>query len=99
MVASGTGHRCRRGDRLPATNTEYWQAKIQRNRDRDRRMGRSLAEAGWRLFTLWECDLDAATKQLLASLDAERSGVSALASQLSSSPVQARHSGARNAPN
>ena len=69
------GHHCRRGDRLPSTNTEYWRAKIERNRERDREVGQALAEAGWRVVTIWECDLRAATEQLLAALDRERSHI------------------------
>ena len=65
------GHQCRRGNRLPSTNTEYWQAKIQRNRDRDNRVCRSLTEAGWRVFTIWECELEAGTRQLLSVLGGE----------------------------
>src|ERR1700726_4381216 len=50
------GHRCKRG-RLPATNEEYWAAKIERTRSRDRSTRRQLRALGWRVVTLWECRL------------------------------------------
>jgi len=43
--------------RLPATRRDFWQAKIDRNRDNDRRAAEALAAAGWRVATVWECAL------------------------------------------
>ena len=51
------GHDCTRGSRKPKANADYWTAKIGRNRDRDARNDQALAEAGWRVITVWECDL------------------------------------------
>jgi DNA mismatch endonuclease (patch repair protein) len=51
------GHSCKRGDRIPKTNTEYWLAKIAGNRRRDRRVRRLLRAAGWQVLTIWECQL------------------------------------------
>jgi DNA mismatch endonuclease, patch repair protein len=36
----------------------YWQAKIERNRARDRRNVRSLRQAGWVVLTIWEHQLE-----------------------------------------
>ena len=71
------GHHCRRGNRLPSTNADYWRKKIQGNRDRDRAASHALEEAGWRVIAIWECEIDAATTRLLAALDSERSRRSA----------------------
>ena len=54
------GHDCARGSRQPKAHADYWIAKIGRNRDRDARNAQALAEAGWRVVTVWECDLKAA---------------------------------------
>jgi len=35
-------------------NAEYWVSKIQRNRERDRAVGRELKRSGWRVIRLWE---------------------------------------------
>jgi len=41
--------------RLPATRREFWSAKIERNRERDREVRQQLHQAGWRTLTIWEC--------------------------------------------
>jgi DNA mismatch endonuclease (patch repair protein) len=51
------GHDCARGARVPKANRDYWTAKVARNRARDGRSAAALAEAGWRVETIWECDL------------------------------------------
>jgi DNA mismatch endonuclease (patch repair protein) len=50
------GHDCPRGARIPATNTDYWLAKIGRNVARDARAMDELANAGWRPVVVWECE-------------------------------------------
>lgn len=40
--------------RLPATNREYWAAKIRRNVQRDRRSSRALRKKGWKVLRIWE---------------------------------------------
>jgi DNA mismatch endonuclease (patch repair protein) len=51
------GHSCSRGNRLPKTNCEYWQAKIGRNRTRDEQHLMKLQSLGWEVLSVWECDL------------------------------------------
>lgn len=51
------GHDCPRGSRVPATNRDYWLAKIARNKARDARVKRSLRALGWRVLVVWECAL------------------------------------------
>lgn len=51
------GHDCKRGARVPATNTAYWEAKIARNVDRHARQLDALITKGWAALTLWECEL------------------------------------------
>ena len=65
------GHDCIRGDRLPSTKTEYWRAKIERNRQRDHVATEALARAGWHVVTIWECEIEVATARLLETLDNE----------------------------
>lgn len=48
------GHECPRGKR-PSTNTEFWNAKIERNRARDAQVVRELAEQGIESLTVWQC--------------------------------------------
>lgn len=43
--------------RLPGTRTEFWKAKIDRNRARDAEVAEALAGSPWRQLTVWECAL------------------------------------------
>lgn len=50
--------------RLPKTNTDFWKAKISRNRIRDERDTDALRKLGWRVIVIWECELKTeATRQ------------------------------------
>lgn len=51
------GHdRCRKFV-LPKTNSDWWLKKITTNRERDDKNKSSLQKAGWRVLTIWECQL------------------------------------------
>lgn len=68
------GHDCARGARVPKTNRDYWIAKVGRNLARDDAAREALAALGWRVETVWECDLRdaAALHERLAGLLAEQ---------------------------
>src|SRR5277367_380061 len=51
------GHDCARGARVPKANRDYWLGKVGRNRERDARHLEALTGLGWRVETIWECDL------------------------------------------
>ncbi|MBT8472693.1 MAG: DNA mismatch endonuclease Vsr [Marinicaulis sp.] len=51
------GHNCKRGARKPKTNAKYWREKIAQNKARDQRNQAALSEYGWRVITVWECEL------------------------------------------
>lgn len=51
------GHDCARGARVPKQNRDYWTAKVARNRARNSRATEALVAAGWRVETVWECEL------------------------------------------
>jgi DNA mismatch endonuclease (patch repair protein) len=44
---------------LPKNRGEWWAAKLQKNKDRDRLVTRELRKQGWRVLRVWECDLTA----------------------------------------
>ena len=54
------GHDCARGARVPKQNRDYWLAKVARNRARDAHSQAALNAAGWRVETVWECEIKAA---------------------------------------
>jgi DNA mismatch endonuclease (patch repair protein) len=41
----------------PKANAAFWLAKFRANRKRDRLIERCLVAAGWRVVTVWECEL------------------------------------------
>jgi DNA mismatch endonuclease, patch repair protein len=50
------GHDCP-AFRLPATRRDWWTAKIDRNRQRDRETRDRLERDGWLVVDVWECEV------------------------------------------
>jgi len=50
-------HGCPRCGHTPKTRSEFWAAKIDRTRLRDRKNGRLLARLGVKVIRIWEHDL------------------------------------------
>jgi DNA mismatch endonuclease Vsr len=48
--------KCREG-RIPASNKDYWEPKLNRTIARDADNRRLLKDLGWKVLTLWECEL------------------------------------------
>lgn len=42
---------------MPKSNRSYWDAKILRNRMRDKAVNKELKAAGWKVLRLWEYDV------------------------------------------
>lgn len=42
---------------MPKTNTEFWQNKINRNKERDATEIKQLLSDGWRVGVVWECSI------------------------------------------
>lgn len=42
---------------MPVTNQEYWLAKLNRNKERDKSNQEKLHKLGWDVLILWECQL------------------------------------------
>ncbi|MFI8611183.1 very short patch repair endonuclease [Pseudomonas sp. NPDC077649] len=51
------GHSGCQYGRLPKSRVEFWQTKIDRNRERDRENIASLEADGWQVLTVWQCEL------------------------------------------
>lgn len=41
---------------MPKSRIEFWTEKFRRNVDRDRQNQQQLAEDGWRIAVIWECE-------------------------------------------
>ncbi len=52
---------CKRA-RLPEANHAFWEGKIHRNIERDKKTKQELEMKGWRVITVWECE----TKDMIA---------------------------------
>jgi DNA mismatch endonuclease (patch repair protein) len=52
-------HRCVK--RMPQTHAEFWLQKLQGNRQRDMANDRKLRRLGWRVGTIWQCELERMT--------------------------------------
>jgi len=50
------GHNCPAG-KLPETRKEFWKNKIQGNIERDNKNKIELEKKGWRVITIWQCEL------------------------------------------
>lgn len=50
-------HGCPKCYKRPSSNREFWDAKVAANRKRDRRVGRELRAAGWRVVRVWQHQL------------------------------------------
>ena len=48
---------------VPKSNTQFWQDKIRRNRERDHEVLHRLAEMGWHTIVIWECELKPAVRE------------------------------------
>lgn len=42
---------------IPKSRRHYWAPKLQRNSDRDKKNARALRRMGWKLLTVWECEI------------------------------------------
>jgi DNA mismatch endonuclease (patch repair protein) len=60
----------------PKSNTEFWIEKFAKNVARDIAAVESLRKGGWRVFTVWECEVNTSSKaeQAAALLDQQLRG-------------------------
>jgi DNA mismatch endonuclease (patch repair protein) len=50
-------HACPAGNRMPKSRIEFWRNKLEGNKARDAATVGQLRRLGWKVLTLWECDL------------------------------------------
>lgn len=54
------GHNCR--NTKPKDNADYWETKINRNKNRDVQVTETLTNKNWTVIRIWECELKNTTK-------------------------------------
>ena len=69
------GHNCRRG-RRPTTNVIFWDKKLAQNIARDKKNRKSLQKLGWKVVSIWQCELEQGLEKLLKYLESRRSSIS-----------------------
>lgn len=60
------GHNCR--NLKPKQNKEYWEKKIQKNKERDKLVTETLTQKGWKVYRIWECQLKKKNKENLMKI-------------------------------
>ena len=43
--------------RLPKSRLDFWLPKLEGNRERDEKNNKALRREGWKVLTIWECQL------------------------------------------
>ena len=62
------GHENCKYYRIPKSNIEFWQSKIEKNRERDKKIIECLENEGWQVFVIWGCMLKEGFEGLMESL-------------------------------
>lgn len=52
---------------IPKTNVDYWENKINRNKERDKNTTMQLLAMGWNVITIWECEINTSNMENLIS--------------------------------
>lgn len=50
-------HGCKKHCRIPATRKKYWENKIERNKQRDKVVGKYYKKNGWNVLRFWEHEI------------------------------------------
>lgn len=50
-------HKNCKKSRRPSSNQEYWNTKLDENISRDKRKEKELSKLGWRVVTVWQCEI------------------------------------------
>ncbi len=61
-------HGCPKHSNMPQNNREFWEKKLQGNKDRDKYVTRTLRRADWKVIRVWEHELtnsDRVVKRIL----------------------------------
>ena len=61
--------------RMPKSRLDFWTTKLEGNQKRDQRSKRALLRKGWKVLTIWECQLRDAVRlesRIKRFLDEER---------------------------
>ena len=43
---------------IPKTNTEFWETKLKKNVEMDKKNAAALKQLGWKVIEIWECETE-----------------------------------------
>jgi DNA mismatch endonuclease (patch repair protein) len=52
------GHESCKRAKLPSTNNQFWNTKINSNIERDKKVIKELELLGWKTLTIWQCEIN-----------------------------------------
>lgn len=79
---------CREG-RIPSTKSAFWKTKLEGNRAKDQRNTELLRKLGWRVLTVWECEIEKDINQVVELLSKKlKSNLSELSQTKPNSPYR-----------
>lgn len=61
-------HGCPDHGTTPKTNTSFWRAKIERNKERDKSVDRQLTSLGWTAIRVWEHEVTHDLERVVARI-------------------------------
>jgi DNA mismatch endonuclease (patch repair protein) len=61
-------HRCPLHATYPRTSANFWEAKLNGNVDRDRRVDNALGSEGWTVVRVWEHDIESDLPSVVSTL-------------------------------
>lgn len=56
---------------IPRTNYEFWKQKLERNVERDIEHVGQLKQRGWRVITVWECEVTKDIEQTMKKVEVQ----------------------------
>jgi DNA mismatch endonuclease, patch repair protein len=59
--------KCNEG-RIPSSNTKFWEEKLERNVKKDANNIKALKKDSWRVFVIWECEIEKKFETTLGGL-------------------------------
>lgn len=58
----------------PSTRPDFWISKFEGTIERDRRAAEALKKAGWKVLTIWECELEKDPQRVLRDIASQLEG-------------------------
>jgi len=67
-------HGCKRHGSMPQTRKKFWEEKIARNKQRDKEVNRHYKKVNWKIFRIWEHEIERGAPMIINKLEKRISG-------------------------